>query len=51
MSTALGLCHIEGVETNVAMHSAVIAEPDFMRGGVDTSWFAGRLTRSQNKVP
>ncbi len=51
MSTALGLCHIEGVETNVAMHSAVIAEPDFMRGGVDTSWFAGCLTRSQNKVP
>ncbi len=50
MTTALGNCHIDGVETNVAMHSAVIAEPAFMRGGVDTSWFAGRLPTTQDKV-
>jgi acetyl-CoA carboxylase biotin carboxylase subunit len=50
MATALGNCHIDGVETNVAMHSAVIAEPAFMRGGVDTGWFAGRLPKTQDKV-
>jgi acetyl-CoA carboxylase biotin carboxylase subunit len=50
MATALRNCHIDGVETNVAMHSAVIAEPAFMRGGVDTSWFAGRLPKSDNNA-
>lgn len=50
MATALSLCHIDGVETNLAMHSAVIAEPAFMRGGVDTGWLAGRLPKTQDKV-
>ena len=42
LKTALASCRIEGVETNLAMHAALIDEPDFRRGGVDTSYFARR---------
>jgi acetyl-CoA carboxylase biotin carboxylase subunit len=42
LRNALGRCAIEGVATNVAMHQAVVDEPEFDKGGVDTAWFARR---------
>ncbi len=46
LQSALANCHIEGVKTNRDLHAALIAEPDFQRGGVDTSYFSRRtLTR------
>jgi acetyl-CoA carboxylase, biotin carboxylase subunit len=41
MKAALGNCRIEGVDTNHALHAALIQHPDFVRGGVDTSFLAG----------
>ena len=41
MKAALGNCRIEGVDTNLALHAALIEHPDFVRGGVDTSFLAG----------
>jgi acetyl-CoA carboxylase biotin carboxylase subunit len=42
LRSALGRCAIDGVATNVAMHRAVVDEPEFDKGGVDTAWFARR---------
>jgi acetyl-CoA carboxylase biotin carboxylase subunit len=42
LRTALSNCHIAGVATNLSMHAALIDEPDFRRGGVDTSYFSRR---------
>jgi acetyl-CoA carboxylase biotin carboxylase subunit len=47
MATALGNCHIEGVHTNLAMHAAIVADAEFARGGVDTSWFGRWLPGQQ----
>ena len=38
MQAALGDCRIEGVHTNLALHAALIRHPEFVRGGVDTSF-------------
>jgi acetyl-CoA carboxylase, biotin carboxylase subunit len=40
MEAALGNCRIEGVHTNLALHAALIQHPEFVRGGVDTSFLA-----------
>jgi acetyl-CoA carboxylase biotin carboxylase subunit len=37
--TALDNCRIEGVETNLAIHRAILDDPEFLAGGVDTGWF------------
>jgi acetyl-CoA carboxylase biotin carboxylase subunit len=46
LGDALGRCAIEGVTTNLGMQRAVIADPAFAAGGVDTGylarWLAGR---------
>ncbi len=36
---ALNDCAVEGVKTNLAMHRAVLDDPQFAAGGVDTGWF------------
>lgn len=38
MKAALANCRIEGLHTNLALHAALIEHPDFVRGGVDTSF-------------
>ncbi|HTZ99197.1 MAG TPA: biotin carboxylase N-terminal domain-containing protein [Candidatus Aquilonibacter sp.] len=38
MRGALAATRIEGVATNVAFHSAVLSNPEFERGGVDTGF-------------
>jgi acetyl-CoA carboxylase biotin carboxylase subunit len=36
---ALSRCAIEGVNTNIPMHQAVLDDAEFSAGGVDTAWF------------
>jgi acetyl-CoA carboxylase biotin carboxylase subunit len=36
---ALANCTIEGVRTNLAVQRAIVDDPEFIAGGVDTSWF------------
>jgi len=36
---ALGNCRIEGVKTNIDIHRALLDDPAFIAGGVDTNWF------------
>lgn len=40
MRTALSNCRIAGVETNLSMHEQLLNDPEFLRGGVDTAYFA-----------
>jgi acetyl-CoA carboxylase biotin carboxylase subunit len=44
MQAALAACRVEGVATNVALHSVLLAQPDVARGGVDTGFLARFLT-------
>jgi acetyl-CoA carboxylase biotin carboxylase subunit len=39
---ALAATRIEGVRTNLAFQAALLADPEFVRGGVDTGWLARR---------
>jgi len=45
MAMALANCRIAGVANNVALLSGIIADVDFARGGVDTMWLAGWISR------
>jgi acetyl-CoA carboxylase biotin carboxylase subunit len=45
MRHALAATRIEGVATNLAFHSAVLSDPEFERGGVDTSYLPRFLER------
>ncbi|MGE5292119.1 MAG: acetyl/propionyl/methylcrotonyl-CoA carboxylase subunit alpha [Micromonosporaceae bacterium] len=40
LRSALARCRVSGVATNVAMHAELAANPEFARGGVDTTWLA-----------
>ena len=40
MRKAIAATHIEGVATNLGFHAEVLADPEFKRGGVDTSYLA-----------
>jgi acetyl-CoA carboxylase biotin carboxylase subunit len=41
MVKALGALHIEGVTTTAPMHRAIMADPRFAAGAVDTRFFEG----------
>ena len=45
MRRALAATHIEGVATNLAFHAGVLADSEFERGGVDTSYVPRFLER------
>jgi acetyl-CoA carboxylase biotin carboxylase subunit len=51
MLTALANCRIEGVASNLALLAAVVADPEFARGGVDTAWLAHWLSRTETHAP
>jgi acetyl-CoA carboxylase biotin carboxylase subunit len=40
---ALARCEVSGVATNLALHQALIATPEFRRGGVDTCYLERQL--------
>jgi acetyl-CoA carboxylase biotin carboxylase subunit len=44
---ALAATHVEGVATNIAFHRRVLADPEFIAGGVDTAY----LTRLAQRDP
>jgi len=44
---ALGRCEIDGVETTIALHARLVADPEFARGGVDTGYLARFLERGE----
>jgi acetyl-CoA carboxylase biotin carboxylase subunit len=43
MEKGLRVCALEGVKTNEALHKAIMADPRFREGGVDTNYLAGIL--------
>lgn len=43
LKLALTNCDIRGVVTNRDMHLALLTQPEFVRGGVDTAYFSGLL--------
>lgn len=45
MARALAETRVEGVATNLPFHSAVLADPEFREGGVDTSYLPRFLER------
>lgn len=47
LRTALADARIVGVATNLAFQQAVLADPDFARGGVDTGFLARFLDRAK----
>jgi acetyl-CoA carboxylase biotin carboxylase subunit len=40
---ALSRCDIRGVRTTVPLHAALVAQPAFQAGGVDTAWLGAHL--------
>ena len=42
---AISQTHVEGVATNLSFHAEVLADPEFERGGVDTSYVPRFLQR------
>jgi len=45
LRTALTQSRVEGVKTNIAFHLAVLADPAFRAGGVDTGYLTRFLAR------
>jgi acetyl-CoA carboxylase, biotin carboxylase subunit len=45
MRKALAATHVEGVATNLAFHAAVLTDPEFERGAVDTGFLPRFLER------
>jgi acetyl-CoA carboxylase biotin carboxylase subunit len=41
MRAALAATRVEGVRTNIDFQAAIMASPDFQKGGVDTHWLGG----------
>ena len=51
MAQALRVCRLEGVATNAPLHQAIMADPVFAAGGVDTSYLAGLLPTLKKADP
>ena len=47
MRGAISETRIEGVANNLSFHAAVLADPEFARGGVDTSYVPSLLERQR----
>lgn len=45
MAEALRVLRLEGIATNAPLHAAIMADPAFQAGGVDTNYLAGLLPR------
>jgi acetyl/propionyl-CoA carboxylase alpha subunit len=44
---AISDTHIDGVANNLCFHAAVLFDPEFARGGVDTSYVSRNLERQR----
>ena len=45
LRAAIAITRIEGIATNLGLHAEILADPEFMRGGVDTGYLARLLAR------
>ena len=50
MQHAIAQTHVKGVATNLGFHTAVLGDPEFRAGGVDTGFLARLLERSQKRT-
>ena len=51
MQKALAVCTLQGITTNAPLHSAIMADPVFQAGGVDTSYLVGLLPQLTKAAP
>ena len=51
LQTALKVCVLQGITTNAPLHRAILADPAFQAGGVDTSYLAGLLPALTKAAP
>jgi acetyl-CoA carboxylase biotin carboxylase subunit len=51
MSDALRLVRLDGIATNAALHSAIMADPAYAEGGVDTAYLAGLMPALTGGIP
>jgi acetyl-CoA carboxylase biotin carboxylase subunit len=51
MQKALAICSLEGITTNAPLHRAIMADPAFQAGGVDTNYLAGLLPALTKAAP
>ena len=51
MAKALSILRLEGIATNAPLHAAIMADPEFQRGGVDTNYLGGLLPRLAGGCP
>ncbi|QYZ69132.1 acetyl-CoA carboxylase biotin carboxylase subunit [Neotabrizicola shimadae] len=51
MSDALRLLRLDGIANNAALHRAIMADPAFAAGGVDTAYLAGLMPAQTGGVP
>ena len=47
LQQALANCTLSGVETNLALHAALLADPEFRQGGYDTAFFTAFIQSHQ----
>lgn len=51
MSQALRVLRLDGIATNAPLHAAIMADPEFQQGGVDTNYLGGFLPRLAGGCP
>jgi acetyl-CoA carboxylase, biotin carboxylase subunit len=51
MQKALAICTLQGITTNAPLHRAIMADPTFQAGGVDTSYLTTLLPTLTKAVP
>lgn len=51
MAKALRVLRLEGIATNAPLHAAIMADPTFQAGGVDTHYLTGLLPRLAGGCP
>jgi acetyl-CoA carboxylase biotin carboxylase subunit len=50
LQRAIAAVHVTGVATNLSFHTAVLSDPEFQAGGVDTGYLARLLERTSTKT-
>jgi acetyl-CoA carboxylase biotin carboxylase subunit len=45
MTRALGACRIDGIKTNIPLHLELLADDEFLAGGVDTKYLDNYIRR------
>ena len=51
LQRALKVCILQGITTNAPLHRAIMADPTFQAGGVDTNYLAGLLPALTKAAP